>query len=202
MSLLTNPALKKFFSGRRRFQLAWVFAVFLIFSARQYPSIPGIILCFAGATLRFMASGYLRKEAKLAVGGPYAHTRNPLYLGTFLMALGATLSVGAYGLTVIMAVVFFLNYHYVIQHEEAKLPSYFGEAYHQYCNLVPRFLPRWTSPERSELQRINPAPEVYRFSMSLANQNRAFEAYASFVALIAGMAVLVLIKTRLGFLYL
>ena len=202
MSLLTNPILEKFFSGRRRFQLAWVFAFLLIFSARQYPAIPGVLVCFIGATLRFISSGYLRKESKLAVGGPYAHTRNPLYLGTFLMALGATLSVGAYGLTALMAFVFFLNYHYVIRHEEAKLPSYFGNAYLEYCNLVPRFLPRFTAPNRQELEKINSAPEVYRFSMELANQNRAFEAYASFFALILGMGLLVLIKSKLGFLYL
>jgi len=202
MSILSNPTLQKFFSGRRRFQLAWIFAVFLIFGAKQYPALPGILLCFFGATLRFIASGFLRKEAKLAVGGPYAFTRNPLYLGTFLMALGATLSVGAYALTAVMAVVFFLNYHYVIQHEEAKLPSYFGNSYLEYCNLVPRFLPRWVPPKKVELEKINPAPEVYRFSFELAQKNKAFEAYASFFAIILGMALLVLIKSRLGFLYL
>ncbi|NDG84082.1 MAG: isoprenylcysteine carboxylmethyltransferase family protein [Proteobacteria bacterium] len=199
MSILSNETLRRFFSGRRRFQLAWIFAFFLIFSARHYPEVPGILLCFAGATLRFLASGFLRKEAKLAVGGPYAFTRNPLYLGTFLMGLGATLSVGAYLLTAIMAVVFFLNYHYVIQHEEAKLPSYFGSAYFDYCNLVPRFIPRLVPPAREELHRINSDPEVYGFSMSLANRNRAFEAYVSFVALIAGMGFLVFVKSKLGF---
>jgi hypothetical protein len=199
MSILSNDVLRQFFSGRRRFQLAWVFAFFLIFSARQYPTLLGILICFLGATLRFLASGFLRKEAKLAVGGPYAHTRNPLYLGTFLMALGATLSVGAYLLTALMAVVFFFNYHYVIQHEEAKLPSYFGNAYLAYCNLVPRFIPRVLSPPRQDLEKINADPEVYRFSLSLAHQNRAFEAYASFVALILGMALLVFVKSKLGF---
>jgi hypothetical protein len=198
MPLLQNDALRRFFSGRRRFQLAWVFACFLIFSARQYPALPGILLCFAGATLRFISSGYLRKEAKLAVGGPYSYTRNPLYLGTFLMGLGATLSVGAYLLTAVMAVVFFLNYHYVIQHEEAKLPSYFGNSYLEYCGLVPRFLPRLTAPARTELEKINADPEIYRFSMSLAQANRAFEAYVSFVALVLGMALLVWVKSQLG----
>ncbi len=198
MSLLSNETLRKFFSGRRRFQLAWLFAALLIFSAKQYPALPGVLLCFFGASLRFLASGYLRKEAKLAVGGPYSHTRNPLYLGTFLMALGATWSVGAVLLTAIMAVVFFLNYHYVIQHEEAKLPSYFGNAYLEYCSLVPRFLPRVTAPARQELERINPDPEVYGFSMKLAHQNRAFEAYVSFFAIMAAMVALVFVKSLLG----
>ena len=202
MSLLSNPFLRNFFSGRRRFQLAWIFAFLLIINAKQYPALPGILVCFLGATLRFIASGFLRKEAKLAVGGPYAHTRNPLYLGTFLMGLGATLSVGAYPLTGLMAVVFFFNYHYVIQHEEAKLPSYFGNAYLEYCNLVPRFLPRWSSPPKGALEKINSEPEVYRFSMSLAQKNRAFEAYVSFVAIIVGMALLVFIKSKMGFIHL
>ena len=150
MSLLNSDSLRRFFAGRRRFQLAWIFAVLLIFSAKQYPTLPGVLICFLGATVRFHASGYLRKEAKLAVGGPYSYTRNPLYLGTLVMAMGATISVGALLLAVVMGLVFFLNYHYVIEHEEAKLPSYFGDAYLKYCQLVPRFLPRLTAPPHDE----------------------------------------------------
>jgi protein-S-isoprenylcysteine O-methyltransferase Ste14 len=72
--------------GRTRVALAWIFAALLIFAARTYPSWPGILLCFIGATVRFWASGYLRKDTRPAVGGPYAFVRNPLYLGTYLMA--------------------------------------------------------------------------------------------------------------------
>ncbi len=200
MSLLSNETLRKFFSGRRRFQLAWIFAALLIFSAKQYPSVLGTAICFAGATLRFWASGYLRKEAKLAVGGPYSHTRNPLYLGTLIMALGATLSVGAVLLAAVMGVVLYLNYHYVIEHEEQKLPSYFGNSYLDYCKLVPRLLPRLIAPERSELEKINADEEVYHFSMPLAKDNRAFEAYVSFVAIIAGVALLVFAKSTFNLL--
>jgi len=194
MSLLQNETLRSFFSGRRRFQLAWIFAILLVFSARQYPSTLGIALCFLGATLRFISSGFLRKEAKLAVGGPYSHTRNPLYLGTFIMALGAMVSVGAFWLTFVAGLVFFLNYHYVIAHEEQKLPDYFGASYLNYCTLVPRFWPRLSAPMRSELEQINSDPEGYAFSYPLAVQNKAFEAYVSFVALIAGMYLLVWVK--------
>jgi hypothetical protein len=197
MSLLQNESLRTFFSGRRRFQLAWIFAIFLIISAKSYPSWYGILIVFMGATLRFVSSGYLRKEAKLAVGGPYGHTRNPLYLGTLIMVFGATISVSAYLLAVIAGFILFLNYHYVIAHEESKLPDYFGESYLTYCKLVPRFWPQFSSPELSKLEQINPEPVGYSFSFSLAKQNKAFEAYVSFVAIIAGMYLLVFAKSFL-----
>ena len=198
MSLLNNDRLRLFFSGRRRFQLAWIFAILLIISAKQYPTLPGVLICFLGATLRFIASGFLRKEAKLSVGGPYSYTRNPLYLGTLIMGIGATISVGAFILAVVIALVFFVNYNYVIDHEEAKLPSYFGEAYHRYCRLVPRFLPRLTEPPHEELLKVNPDEETYCFSMPLAKKNKAFEAYFTFVGLILGMGLLVWAKTQFG----
>lgn len=198
MSILSNDTLRKFFEGRRRFQIAWIFAFLLLFSAKQYPSLFGALVCFIGATLRFWASGYLRKEAKLAVGGPYAHTRNPLYLGTFIMALGAVVSVGAWALALVMGFVFFINYHYVIEHEEQKLPSYFGASYLDYCNLVPRFWPRMAAASVEERKKINSDDEVFSFSYELAKKNRAFEAYYSFLGIIAGMFLLVLAKSQLG----
>jgi len=197
---LNNETLRVFFSGRRRFQLAWIFTLFLIFGARHYPSILGTSICFLGATLRFCSSGFLRKESKLAVGGPYAYTRNPLYLGSFIMALGATLSVGAYWLALLMGIVFFFNYHYVIDHEEKKLPAYFGQSYLQYCELVPRFIPHLVAPPKEELMKINSDPIVYSFSMSLAKQNKAFEAYATFLGMILGVSLLVFLKATFGLL--
>lgn len=198
MSLLNNSRLRVFFSGRRRFQFAWIFAIFLIISAKHYPYVIGVLICFIGATLRFVASGYLRKESKLAVGGPYQFTRNPLYLGTFIMALGAAISVGAFALTAIMGIVFFLNYHYVIESEEQKLPNYFGAAYLKYCALVPRFFPRLSKPAHENLLEINSDQEVYKFSYPLAQHNKAFESYITFMGIIVAMVALVFIKYKFG----
>jgi protein-S-isoprenylcysteine O-methyltransferase Ste14 len=198
MSLLNNDGLRRFFAGRRRFQLAWIFAILLILRAKHFPTAFGILVCFLGASLRFRSSGFLRKEAKLSVGGPYQFTRNPLYLGTFLMAFGATFSVGAYLLAVIVGFVFFLNYSYVIQHEEEKLPSYFGESYLKYCALVPRFFPRFSAPPRTELLTINADPQTYEFNYELAKQNKAFEAYVSFIGILAGVSIIVWVKMMLG----
>jgi hypothetical protein len=196
--LLNNDQLRSFFSGRRRFQIGWLFAALLVLSARHYPSILGILICFLGASLRFWSSGYLRKEANLAVGGPYSYSRNPLYLGWFIMALGAAISVGAQWLAVVMGFVFFLTYHYVIEHEEQKLPSVFGSSYHRYCEMVPRFLPRFNAPRREDLLQINSDPAVYEFSMPLAKQNKAFEAYATFAGLVLAMVLIVFVKSFLG----
>ena len=79
-----------FVQGKTRIAMAWGFAIALGLSARQYPTWPGIVLCFLGATVRFWASGYLRKDSRPAVGGPYAWIRNPLYFGTYLMAVGTS----------------------------------------------------------------------------------------------------------------
>jgi hypothetical protein len=199
-ALLDNEALRKFFSGRRRFQLAWVFAALLVFQAQTYPNLAGIAVCALGALIRVYASGFLRKEAKLTVGGPYAYTRNPLYLGTLVMALGATISVGAFWLAAWMGVVLSLNYYYVIEHEERKLPSIFGPAYEAYCRLVPRFFPQFKRPPQAELEKINSDLQIYEFSRELAHQNKALEAVWSFLGLIAGCALLVWIKINLGWL--
>ncbi|MBS1959393.1 MAG: isoprenylcysteine carboxylmethyltransferase family protein [Bdellovibrionales bacterium] len=196
---LNNDKLRTFFSGRRRFQIAWVFAVLLIVFAKQYPSPLGMLICAMGALLRVYASGFLRKESRLTVGGPYAYTRNPLYLGTFIMAFGAVLSVGTVFLALIMGAVFFLNYHYVIENEERKLPSVFGEPYIFYCALVPRFFPRLGRPPQAELEKINPDLHGFEFSSHLASDNKAMEAVYSFFGIIIGCSLLVWIKHQLGF---
>jgi hypothetical protein len=101
-----------------------------------------------------------------------------------------------------MGVVFFLTYHYVIEHEERKLPGYFGESYLRYCELVPRFIPQVDAPNREELLRVNSQPEVYVFSLPLAMQNKAFEAPLSFLGMIAGVSMIVWVKVNFGWLVL
>src|SRR4051812_1068282 len=93
-----------FIQGKTRITLAWGFAILLGLLAREYPTWPGIVLCFFGASLRFWASGYLRKDTRPAVGGPYAFFRNPLYLGTYLMAVGTAWSTENWALLGIVTV--------------------------------------------------------------------------------------------------
>lgn len=175
--------------GRTRILLAWVFVFILAFFSRQYPALPGIALCFAGATIRFWASGYLRKDKRLAVGGPYAHSRNPLYLGTYLMAVGTVWAIGNLPLLAAVTVLFAAIYHFVIRHEERRLRELFGETYAKYCEAVPRFFPRPLPPSRDVLNEINPEPAHHQYSWDLSKKNRAYEAYVSFAGMIGFVAL-------------
>lgn len=174
--------------GKTRIALAWAFAAILGISAREYPVWPGVAVCFLGATLRFWASGYLRKDSKPAIGGPYAFVRNPLYLGTYLMALGTVWAIQNYWLLGILTVLFAVVYHFIILDEETKLRTIFGAPYLHYCRIVPRFFPRGFPPlmpaSRAELAQVNPEAQHLHFSMEVAMRNKAYEAYATFFGLI------------------
>ena len=76
---------------QRRVTLGWVFAAaFLVFAHPTPAAIAeGAVLFALGAAVRTWAAGHIRKREVLAVTGPYAYTRNPLYFGSFLMACGA-----------------------------------------------------------------------------------------------------------------
>ena len=174
--------------GKTRIVLAWTFALALIAFARDYPAWPGAALCFAGATLRFWASGYLRKDSRPAVGGPYAFVRNPLYLGTYLMAVGTAWAVGNLPLLAVVTVLFALIYHFIILDEETKLARIFGEPYLAYCRLVPRFFPRPWPARAVALDAVNPDREHRRYSWEVSLWNKAYEAYVSFAGLVGGSA--------------
>jgi len=182
-----------FVQGKTRITFAWIFAILLGFSAREYPTWPGIVLCLVGATLRFWASGYLRKDTRPAVGGPYSFVRNPLYLGTYLMALGTALAIENWPLLAAATVLFAIIYHFIILDEETKLQRLFQGAYRDYCENVPRFFPRFWPPffpaSREALSRINPEQNHHQFSYSLAMKNKACEAYLSFLGLIGGVGL-------------
>ncbi len=191
-----------FIQGKTRIVSAWVFAIAVILSARHLPTLPGIVVCFLGATVRFWASGYLRKDSRPAVGGPYAFVRNPLYLGTYLMAVGVTLAVENYILLAALSVLYAVLYHYIILDEETKLERIFGAPYLTYKAVVPRFFPRVFPPlfpaKRADLVKVNPEPAHAKYDWALSNKNKAYEAYATFAALIGFVAGVAMIWQRFG----
>lgn len=138
--------------------MAVVAAIVLYFSAPSPESLAfGLMLGLLGESLRFWSIGYsgghtrgLAVEAPfLATGGPYARTRNPLYLGNVLNSLGvAVAAVGQCKLRLALILLTLatgslgLVYGSIIPLEESFLSFAYGTQYELYCAEVPRFFPR------------------------------------------------------------
>jgi protein-S-isoprenylcysteine O-methyltransferase Ste14 len=125
-------------------------ALFLIFAQPSTATlIVGGIIALPGLALRAWATGHLRKNSALATTGPYAYTRNPLYLGSFLMGLGFTIASGRWFLGFVFAALFLGIYVPVMRVESATLAGLFGDSYQKYAQAVPLFLPRLRGYEQA-----------------------------------------------------
>jgi protein-S-isoprenylcysteine O-methyltransferase Ste14 len=125
-----------------------------------------LLLVAPGLWLRAYASGYVKKNRELTVTGPYAHVRNPLYLGSILIAAGFAVALMSWQFAVALAVFFLLIYVPVIASEEAFLRETFLE-FEWYCARVPRLVPRLTPvrtpyPSESDGGKGGFALELYR----------------------------------------
>jgi protein-S-isoprenylcysteine O-methyltransferase Ste14 len=184
-----------FIRGKTRIAMAWVFVLILGFFSKDLRStvqfdileISCLAVALAGATLRYWASGYLRKDTRPAVGGPYAFVRNPLYLGTYLMAIGFIALTRDVWFLMTCSALFAAVYHYIILDEETKLDAIFGQPYQAYKQTVPRFFPKPWPASSKNLTVVNPDASQRKYSFEIAKKNRAHEAYLSFFGLWAWM---------------
>ena len=130
---------------RVRVPLGFAFAAFYVLLAR--PTISsfavGAIVALLGVWIRAYASGYVNKNESLACTGPYAHTRNPLYLGSVVIGFGFVVAAMSVWIAVAMVLMYIAIYVPVIRGEEAFLTSRFPE-FANYMANVPRLLPRLT----------------------------------------------------------
>lgn len=102
-----------------------------------------LTLVVPGLWLRGYAAGYVKKNQELTTSGPYAHTRNPLYLGSMLMAAGFALALRSWPVAVTLTFGFLVIYVPVIASEERFLRATFPH-FDDYCRVVPRLIPRLT----------------------------------------------------------
>jgi protein-S-isoprenylcysteine O-methyltransferase Ste14 len=124
-----------------------------------------------GLALRAWAAGCLAKNRQLATGGPYAHTRNPLYIGTLVTAIGLVIAARNVWLGALFIAVFLFVYLPVIQNEEQHLRRLFPD-YAEYAGRVPALWPR-----------LSPAYEIPNpFQWSLYLKNQEYQAGAGFAA--------------------
>jgi protein-S-isoprenylcysteine O-methyltransferase Ste14 len=149
---------------RIRVPLGFVTAVLYLFELWRRPPQPAAValslaLVLPGLWLRGYASGYVKKNRELTVTGPYAYTRNPLYLGSMLMAAGFALALKSWPVALVLAAGFWVIYVPVIASEERFLRAAFP-GFDEYCRRAPRLIPRLTRarhPSDEDLSLGTPA---------------------------------------------
>jgi protein-S-isoprenylcysteine O-methyltransferase Ste14 len=164
---------------RIRVPLGFVFAVLYFWLARPtWRSIAlGAIVFVPGLLVRALASGHVQKNEALAMSGPYAYTRNPLYLGSLLIGVGFAIAARSWWVGVVLVVMFFAIYLPVIRGEEDYLRQKFPE-FEEYAQRVPRMFPKLEVQSGTAL-----------FSMELYLKHREYNALLGALAMLAGLAV-------------
>ena len=138
----------------------------------------GGLVSVPGLWLRAWASGHVTKATEITTTGPYAYTRNPLYLGSLIVATGFGIAARSPWLAAAMLVMLLAIYLPVIRWEEAYLRRNFPE-FEDYAQRVPRLLPR-----------LHPATEARReFSRELYLRHREYNALLGTLAMLAALAI-------------
>ncbi len=165
---------------RIRVPLGFIFAVVYVWLARPTKAslITGALMLFPGLVLRGFASGHVQKDKQLTTSGPYAYTRNPLYLGSLMLAAGFAIAARSWWIVAIMLAMFAVIYVPVIAGEERFLRQTFP-GYDDYARHVPRMLPRLTP--------YGNAPSAY--SSARYWKHREYEASIGCVVMLAVLVV-------------
>lgn len=169
-----------------RLRVVWLFLLPFYFWAVPTPQglVLGTGLGVLGLGLRAWAAGSIRKYRELATGGPYAYTRNPLYLGSFILGVGLTVAGGRWLFFVLLMAFFLSIYRTTALREAVELKELFGEAYETYAAGVPLFLPRVTAFRADGGQSGSSG-----FSWARYRRNREWEATLGGVAGFGFLAV-------------
>ena len=173
------------FFMRWRVRVGYPLAAAVIWFAR--PALLSILLGglvgALGLLIRAHAAGHLHKQEVLTVSGPYAYTRNPLYLGSAVLALGAAIATRSWVSASILLLYFAVFYSMVMRREEQELRLKHGPAFEEYARAVPLFLPL--------LRRAKLAGRSSEtFSFAQYKKNHEWQAALGFLLLIAALLLI------------
>jgi phospholipid methyltransferase len=155
----------------------------------------GAAVAAIGLLIRGASSGHLRKDRELATSGPYAHTRNPLYLGSAFLAAGFAIAGGSWWAGLLVVAYFGIFYYAVMRNEEQDLHRRFGEAFDVYAARVPFFFPWFVRADSGTAG----SETGQQFSWAQYRRNREYQAP---IGTIVGVGVVFLrmwIRRRFGY---
>ena len=179
------------FFMRWRVRLGYPLAAIILWFSRPSPRsvLVGALIGTLGLWLRAYAAGYLHKQEVLTVTGPYAYTRNPLYLGSAILAFGAGLATRSWISSSILLVYFAIFYSMVMRREEKELALRHGAAFEEYARAVPLFLPL-----------LKPAKllgeSAGAFSFAQYKRNHEWQAALGFLLLLAALLLIWYFRQR------
>ena len=166
---------------RWRARLGFPLAAICLYFARPLPSsiwIGGAI-ALIGLAIRAAASGHLQKGETVAMSGPYARTRNPLYFGSALLAAGFVIASRSWVAAVLVAAYYLALYPFLMRREEAELRARFGNGFDEYTKRVPLFWPR--------LRAKTGGGRETSFSWERYARNREYQTALGVAFLLAGL---------------
>jgi hypothetical protein len=166
-------------------------AVFLLLARPSWMMLAAsLVLVLPGLWLRGYASGYVRKNAELTVTGPYEHTRNPLYMGSMLIAFGFAAAAGSWVILGALAALFAAIYIPTIQAEEEFLREHFAD-FEAYARAVPRLLPRLVG---ARSQGTTAGSVRGEFSLALYRKHREYNSLIGAGALYLALVLRIVCK--------
>lgn len=171
-----------------RWRVPLGFALGLAYLVFAQPTLPllvaGSMVALAGLAIRAWAAGCLEKDRRLAIIGPYAYTRNPLYFGSLLIGIGLVLAGAQWALGVVFVIFFLAVYGPVMRREERNLRQRFGPEYEKYAAAVPLFLPRGKPPK----------PQGEKFEWKRYRANHEYEAALGYLAGVIFLVLKILLR--------
>jgi protein-S-isoprenylcysteine O-methyltransferase Ste14 len=154
----------KFFKYRSYTPIPFLILMLIYENANVWSLILGFIIALIGEFIRFWGVSWAGSETRttgsvggtyLIISGPFAHVRNPLYVGNILMYLGLgvmSFSIFPY-LQIAALIFFFVQYYYIIKEEEGYLRKTYGKSYEDFTNSVPRLIPRFTAYKAENVEQ-------------------------------------------------
>jgi protein-S-isoprenylcysteine O-methyltransferase Ste14 len=173
------------FFVRWRVRLGYPLAIAVLAFSRPTPRsiLLGASVGVIGLWVRAHAAGYLHKQEVLTVAGPYAYTRNPLYLGSAILALGAGIATRSWISALILIVYFTVFYSIVMRREANELRLRHGASFEEYARAVPLFIPRLTAAKLA-------GDSVGSFSLAQYKKNHEWQAAIGFLFLLFVLLVI------------